>query len=60
MALTEGSASAGGLSNEVTAGAAVKKAAQQVETQAQILSTQLNNRVSDSGVRESRLMCITV
>jgi hypothetical protein len=43
LALTEQSADRA--SNEVTAGAAVKKAAQQVETQAQILTTQLNNRV---------------
>jgi hypothetical protein len=43
LALTEQSADRA--NNEVTAGAAVKKAAQQVETQAQILTTQLNNRV---------------
>lgn len=44
VALTEMSAS-GGLHNSLNAGAAVKKAAQQVENQAQILTTQLNNRV---------------
>jgi HJR/Mrr/RecB family endonuclease len=43
LALTEQSADRA--NNEVSAGAAVKKAAQQVETQAQILTTQLNNRV---------------
>jgi hypothetical protein len=54
LALTEQSADRA--SNEVTAGAAVKKAAQQVETQAQILTTQLNNRVRGTKI----LRCVTV
>lgn len=40
------SASGGSSVNSVNAGAAVKKAAQSVETQAQLLTTQLSNKVS--------------
>jgi hypothetical protein len=55
LALTEQSADRA--SNEVTAGAAVKKAAQQVETQAQILTTQLNNRVRGTILRRVTVVC---
>jgi hypothetical protein len=55
LALTEQSADRA--SNEVTAGAAVKKAAQQVETQAQILTTQLNNRVRGTKFRDVLPLC---
>lgn len=47
LALTEISASGSSGVNSVNAGAAVKKAAQSVENQAQILTTQLSNRVNE-------------
>jgi len=46
LALTEISASGSTAANSVNPGAAVKKAAQSVENQAQILTTQLSNKVS--------------
>jgi len=45
IAVSDISASSGSNVNSVNAGAAVKKAAQSVETQAQLLTTQLSNKV---------------
>jgi len=45
IAVSDLSASGGSSVNSVNAGAAVKKAAQSVETQAQLLTTQLSNKV---------------
>ena len=45
IAVSDVSASGGSSVNSVNAGAAVKKAAQSVETQAQLLTTQLSNKV---------------
>ena len=50
LALTEISSTTRALGNGVNAGAAVKKAALQVETQAQLLTSELNSRVSQTAL----------